>query len=634
MNISIKISKTKILIFITVLSSLILAKDISFRTKTTVMILLMSAAMIPVNIVLNKRLTVVFLTLLIMLTPLLTVFLSQFVLNAPMPGPDRIFWGTVPVLILMMGIIVISNNIELSSAMSSALWLAVSTVNWFVFVFRGAELTVRDFLSLRTAANVAGSYSYSPSSSMVYAWCIFMVFLSFIMSFRREKLVFRNMRIVAAIGMILASVCFFMGTSSISVMRWRENGSHKNGFILNFCLDITKSRVEIPEGYSLSSVDQITSDYLKKNEQAEEDYPNVVVIMNEAFADFSVYGDNYRTNQDVWSFYHSLEQNAVKGFALTSVFGGGTANSEYEFLTGNTMAFLPYGAVPYMQYIKDNTWSLVSYFNELGYETVGVHPYISTGWKRNTVYPQLGFSDSVFQEDFPQDDLLRGYVPDAELYRWVVEKIQESQSKKFIFAVSMQNHSAYGQPEWEEYRDNSLHFPETIDKYEDVKDYLTLQKISDNALQYLVESLKKINSKTVLVVFGDHQPRLNDAFYNELAEDNSLESQQLRYKVPFLVWANYDVDIGEQNIPLTSLNYLAEYMFEVSGIPKPAYFEFLSDIRKDISAINRNGYYMGENACTSIDTDGGEESSSLEKYRLLEYNFIFDKQKSAFFSRK
>ena len=128
------------------------------------------------------------------------------------------------------------------------------------------------------------------------------------------------------------------------------------------------------------------------NTNNNEKMPNIIVIMDEAFSDLSVLGD-LETNKDYMPFVHSLQNgadNTITGYLNVSVCGGNTADTEFEFLTGNTMAFLPAGSIPYQQYIKDTTPSLASYLKGLGYETYAQHPYNASGWNRETVYPLLG----------------------------------------------------------------------------------------------------------------------------------------------------------------------------------------------------------------------------------------------------
>ena len=112
-------------------------------------------------------------------------------------------------------------------------------------------------------------------------------------------------------------------------------------------------------------------------------------------------------------FVHSLmsgADNTVSGYLNVSVCGGNTADTEFEFLTGNTMAFLPSGSIPYQQYIKNETPSLAGYLSSLGYVTYAQHPYYGSGWNRETVYPLLGFQNMNFVDDYIQRTIVRQYV--------------------------------------------------------------------------------------------------------------------------------------------------------------------------------------------------------------------------------
>ena len=138
--------------------------------------------------------------------------------------------------------------------------------------------------------------------------------------------------------------------------------------------------------------------------------------MSESYADLSVVGD-FSTNIDVAPYFHSLKENAIHGYALSSVFGAKTPNSEWEFMTGNSMAFLPSGSVVYQQYISKTPTSIVSNLKNGGYTCVAMHPYYETGWSRNAVYPDLGFDETHFIDDFDQTKLLREYITTGNCMR-------------------------------------------------------------------------------------------------------------------------------------------------------------------------------------------------------------------------
>ena len=158
--------------------------------------------------------------------------------------------------------------------------------------------------------------------------------------------------------------CAYIGkhTQGVVTETWEQKGSYRNGYILNFVLSIRDCFIAQPDGYSKEAVKELEDQYSKETDTATgetEKKPTIIVVMSESYADLSVVG-NFSTNIDLTPFYDSLEENTIKGHALSSVFGAKTPNSEWEFLTGNSMAFLPSGSVVYQQYITDTPTSLVS----------------------------------------------------------------------------------------------------------------------------------------------------------------------------------------------------------------------------------------------------------------------------------
>lgn len=208
-------------------------------------------------------------------------------------------------------------------------------------------------------------------------------------------------------------------------------------------------------------------------------------------------------NEDYMPFIHSLQQgaeNTQTGYLNVSVKGGNTANTEFEFLTGDTMAFLPAGSIPYQQYITKDTPSMASYLKSLGYETYAMHPYYASGWNRDKIYPLLGFDSFYSSTDFYGSTYERGYIDDSSC----VDKIIETYEKKdagtpaFIFNVTMQNHSPYT----DGYQ--NLQGNVTVDGTvsAQLSEYLTLVKLSDTALEKLIDYFETQDEPTVIVFFG------------------------------------------------------------------------------------------------------------------------------------
>jgi phosphoglycerol transferase MdoB-like AlkP superfamily enzyme len=356
----------------------------------------------------------------------------------------------------------------------------------------------------------------------------------------------------------------------------------------------------------------------------KKDNPHLIVIMDEAFSDLSVVG-KISTNTEVTPFISSIKKDVISGYALASVYGGNTANSEYEFLTGNSMAWLQPNTVPYQQYLRSSTYSAASYLkSHYGYRCIAMHPYLSNGWNRPNAYRYLGFDESFYVENFPQRDYIRQFISDREMFEKITDIYETRQDEPlFMFGVSMQNHGGYSY--------SGDNYNQTIslvgyDKsYPEVEQYLSLIHETDKAVEYLISYFEHVDDDIVIVFFGDHQPKLDKEFYSDICENNldSLDEKQDIYKVPFFIWSNYDID--EKYIECTSLNYLSSYMYEVAGISLPPYNRFLSDMEKVIPSLNTNGFYsMEKGEYLSFDMASENEEKWMKQYRMLQFNSLFD----------
>ena len=516
----------------------------------------------------------------------------------------------------------------------------IGMANHYLISFRGRTLFPGDFLTLRTAANVAGNYDYRPDSMQWLTIGIFaavLVLLSFLP--REEKRLFDWRGFApAAVGTAVFLAAFF-GTGwveglGIEPSMWTTRG---NGLVLNFTVCLKYMKVEKPDSYSQETLAALAgespSDAADTAASADGGIRpvNVIVIMNESLSDLSVL-PGVETNMDAMPFLRSLTENTVKGYAYSSVFGGTTANSEYEFLTGNTTAFLPAGTVPYQMYVSPGDPSLVGQMEALGYTTIAAHPYRSSGWNRPTVYADYGFDEVYFESDFQDRAYMRGdertgYVTDRcdyeNLIRWYEEK--EEGQPLFLFNVTMQNHSAY-QMAWTNLPKEVWLTGELENRFQTVNQYLSLVYQSDQAFEDLIDYFSQVEEPTMILLFGDHQPQVATNFYTDVLGTNpDTADAQKKQMVPFVLWANYDIPEA-QGVEL-SLNYLSALLMDTANLPMTGYQKFLSQLWETAPVINTvgirdaQGNWYGENAALPEELDG-----AIEDYKVLLYNNVFDKK--------
>lgn len=558
--------------------------------------------------------------------------LPQIMLNveAVSMGHLNFTMGVLIVAVFILFLYCILGRMTPSFIMGAGIFMVISTINVYVYSFRERLFEPVDLFSAGTAMNVLENYSLFPiPDAVVRSWGFFliMVMLLHCMQPKEKPATAVKKRLVTLAACAISTVAIFFYASGLKTYHWAMEGAQFNGYVLDFAAKIKEITVSKPDNYSTALIGQIADQYTSDTGTPEinsEEPPHLIVIMDEAFSDLRVAG-SFSTNTEVMPFISSLKANTVSGYALASVYGGNTANSEFEFLTGNSMAWLSPNTVPYQQYIRSSSCSMASYLKtSFNYKCIAMHPFLSSGWNRPLAYKHLGFDESYFVEDFPQEHFVRSYISDQESFSFLIETYEaQKENPLFIFSVTMQNHGGYTYTGDNYTKHISLTGLEGA--YPEVEQYLSLIYETDKAVEQLINYFQAVDEDVVIVFFGDHQPKVDQSFYEEIsgAEASTLDQRQKQYMVPFFIWANYDIE--EQQLDCTSLNYLSSYVYDVAGIALPPYSEFLREMEAVIPAINANGYCSLANGCyIPFDEATGEERSWLELYEALQYNNLFD----------
>ena len=541
-------------------------------------------------------------------------------------------------------ILVISKRSFVSLGLGSLLVMIMGLVDYYVIQFRSVPLYPWDILSVKTAMSVSDNYNYSLDKDAQICVLGF-VLLIMIGIFTSWKLPFKNHQYHLLSVLSVAGAFVLYGTSVQMPAVHKAVGFYEyhftpnafyqmNGFIVSFVSNMQYLDVSKPANYSVEKVQEILEPYIEA-EEVDSVYPNIIVIMNEAFSDPDVLGD-FETNIDYMPFIRSLSENTVKGQLMVSVKGGNTANSEYEFLTGNSMAFLPSGSVPYQQYIHGDMPSVASQLKNLGYDTFSIHPYRANGWNRDKVYKYFGFDTSYFKESFVNAPILREYTTDLAAYQKIVDiyTAKTPGQPMFVFDVTMQNHSSYSK-EYDNFTPD-VKVSGANGSARLLERYLSLIKVSDDAFGQLVGYFSQVDEPTVILMFGDHQPAdwVVSPIYrmNGVEDTNSWSESMERYEVPFVLWANYDIDeeaVREEisydfsEYDIFSINYLSTMLFEAAGLPMSPFQRYMKDIMKDYPVLTANmfldsqGVYFGVNMTQSLPEE-------LKDYAILNYNLLFD----------
>lgn len=530
-------------------------------------------------------------------------------------------------LAIQIGVFWISRNIHVSCYITLFSAFIFGVVNYYVLLFKGNPLTPSEILAAGTAIQVMGNYKFAIEDAIVNAilllmmsLCVFQFIPKSNVKKERKELGYQVLIGAAGIAVIFA-VLINVEWSTLSGLKpnqWDQRaGWSRNGGALSFVMDGQAMMIKKPEGYSVKAAEEILST-VEVKEEVQEVKPSVIAIMNESFVDVASLGgissDPYLTN------FNGISNYLVRGNTYASVYGGGTCNSEFEFLSGCSMANLSGSVYPYEMYNLDDIDSLPQIFSDNGYETIAIHPAQEENWNRRKVYEDIGFDDFISLEDMDKPKTIRGYyASDEESYKQVIQSYESAEGPVFIFNITMQNHGGY----------DGVGGIASLGEIEPIKvsdpwgqdsafvTWLTLIRESDKAFQGLIEYFSQKEEPVIICMFGDHLPKLDWSLFN--VNSGVLEELQKLYCTPYIVWSNFEIPEMNQNKNM-SINYLGVNVLEYAGITT-SYTQFLLDLQKEIPIVNAKGYQTKDGVWHNLE----EKNALLEQYEMVQYYQLFDK---------
>lgn len=510
--------------------------------------------------------------------------------------------------------------------------------NFFVISFRSKPVMPSDLRAIRTAMEVADGYDLRPNWQIVVSIVVLVLYIAAIVLLYhktkkdrksvplKKKLLGRGAALAAAAVMLVISVNN-PAFDRLNSFQWDAKvleGFHREGIVLTFVNSAMSAHVARPETYSRELVNSYLAEYEPQAVSGTKP-ERIIMVMNEAFSDLRTVGLDSRI--DVMPFIDSLDENTVEGRLYASVFGGGTCNTEFEALTGNTLAFLGTGAYPYTENVTAPLFSLASYFRDSGYDTESFHAGNAQSWNRNIVYPHLGFDAFHSFIDYPaftEETFLHSYPADMADYLYIEEVDQALDGPRFLFNVTIQNHSNYDHFEDVEEDESVQQFGS--DLAESSRVYLSLIKASDSAVRQLVETYRDSEVPTMIIFFGDHQPGLYSYVQTEIytAVENNLDF----FKTKFFIWTNYQTET-EHDADI-SANFLPWLILERGNFPLPPYVQMLREVHEKYPVISSQGV---------VDAEGNVYGSVAElmddplirKYQNIQYANLFDEIDPAWF---
>ena len=515
------------------------------------------------------------------------------------------------------------------------------TFNYIIIDITGSPFSFFNLFLWKSALNSIENFSINYSIYFYIAVIAFIfntIFIIFIIKEDKwlEKV---NKNLLLVCGLLIILITWIFATPKLYYIT--NKSDIKYGTLYRFLKTTKNVYLEKPDGYSIEKVqeilkkydiyDDIVNKYSDKEINSnnlendsdienikENDKPNIITIMNESLSDINlVYDMGYEKNL---TFINSFS-NGTKLYS--SVFGNRTANSEFEFLTGFSTVFYSEDILPYQKYVKTDKYSLVQLMKNNGYKTIVYHPYLSTSYNRKDVYKYFGFDSVLFNNELDNIGLAKICNSDISVYKEIIELFskKDKNEKIFDFIITLQNHTPFS-VDFEKLKNK---YPEKIDKiqefeniYEDkynleddkVSTYLNLQNASDKAFEYLINYFKNYDEKVIILLFGDHQPKIKKLYNNELKN----------YNVSYAIWTNFDTE--KEKIDNTSINYLSTVLTKMVGIENSKQFKFLYELRKKIPVITRIKYLGDNGKWYKINDKKSPYYELMQEYKYLQYYYM------------
>ncbi|MBR3058884.1 MAG: sulfatase-like hydrolase/transferase [Clostridiales bacterium] len=574
-------------------------------------------------------------------------------------------------LLLYVLLFVGFNRFHITTIIANTVIMTLAVFNYFKLLWRGEPIQILDVVTLQTAMNVSDSYKIELSPILIISFLLFILSILIVLKCQYRFVLKRTRLSLGAFGLGLLAIfitsLFDMEryqVTAFSIMHrigvqnneWNQPSNYtNNGMLIALTMNAQHITVQIPEEYGEEKIDEIkqhieqNQEYTMLPNEVVEKYeyektireegterelqegvkPHIIAIMNESYTDLSSVGE-FETNLPMHPYMDSMfkGKNILHGDLSVSTYGGGTANSEFEFLTGNSMTFFPKGSIPYQQYITADTGSLPRYLKSLGYDAYAVHPFLASGWNRPEVYKYMGFDEFYSIDDFDDNvELFRTYISDKSSYQKLIELYENREEGKplFLFNVTMQNHGSYKSTDPNFNQDvKLLEYP---DMFPETEQYLTLARQSDIAVEYLIEYFKNVDEPVVICFFGDHLPSMINGFYEKLlgreAVDFTSRDMQKLYTTDFFIWANYD--IPEYEVESISLNYLSTLLLQTAGIELPEYNLLIAEAYENYPILSTMGVLdaKGNRYNTLSEVVWMDEAKILKDYNIMAYNNVF-----------
>lgn len=524
-------------------------------------------------------------------------------------------------------------------------WLIIGIVNGVILTQRMTPFTVKDLSILDDGITIVTNYLSTAQIVMAAAGVVFAIGLLVLLYIKGPKKALpvkwkRNLiGIVIVIGATFGMTSYMIGSGKVETFFGNLAYAYRDyGVVYCFTNTWLNTGISKPEGYSEESIldifsqEELGDDNAMPLEQKDEDekHPNIVFLQLESFIDPMTI-ESIGLDKEACPNFRKLVENYPSGQLTVPACGAGTANVEFEVMSGLSVKFFGPGEYPYKSVLKEKTLETIAYdLKSLGYSTHAIHNHRAVFYNRNTVFANMGmdtFTSIEYMNNVEKTP--KNWAKDDVLVECMLDALNSTQQRDMIYTISVQGHGKYPS-------EQVLSDPEvkvTSAPTEELKwkfEYYVNQIYEmDQFIGKLVEEFEKYDEPIVLVMYGDHIPAI------DLAEED-LENGNL-YGTEYVIWSNFGLEGDDEDM----YSYqLTSHVLEMLDMQIGTIFTYQQNHKNSetyLSDLKALGYdmlygkqyiYGGENPFERVDMKMGVNDIKIEsvvkigdKYYIKGQNF-------------
>lgn len=541
--------------------------------------------------------------------------------------PKLFFINFLPIFLIILLLTFILRRVNVSFLITSVFIMLLGISNQTKALYRDDVVKFEDLTLLKEASIMSTKYSI-----VIKKYTILSILLIFVLYFLLRKylpkikinlkkqiilIILSSLLIVFNYKLIYCSdkVYDSVGNTDFINTWLNTQKSQIRGLVYPFINSINEYNYTKPDNYNEKQMEEKLKTYTYTDIPSDKKV-NIISIMFEAYNDFSKY-DNIDFNYDVYELFHDIEENSLYGSIVTKIFGGGTINTERNFLTG-------YYNLPSF---RNMTNSYVWYFREQGYNTEAFHPIYGSFYNRITAFDNLGF-DNYYNYENKFSSIQKSFLEDNDFFDYIIEGYENNKKTNkpyFSFSVTYQNHGPYEDyyyPDKVYYINNSGYTEET---YNTVSEYFYGIKKTNDAIKKLIDFFDNENEPVIIILFGDHNPYLGENGYSELGINldlSTIDGFLNYYETPYLIHANnsaklmFDKNFVGKSDDISAI-FLMNELFDYLDLKGNSYMQYMDELKNRVSVISdyfykeNNNYILKED---SIYKDLVDEYYSMNYY--------------------